>query len=117
MADITAKDVLAWLEANKVEDADALAKARAAVQNEKADEAFHKVSKALIETDTSKNEKSATEWQKRLFTLGTDVRREFKTETRNQQGRGNAQVEVSQISVETNDGTTVLVKVTKPVKK
>ena len=109
--DITAKDVAAWLAAQGEEIPD---KVKAAVENAKSDEAFHKISPMLRVTDTVKNEKAATAWQKAMFKTAKDMRAEFKSETRNQQGRGNAQVEVISVTVETEDGT-LTTKLTRPV--
>ena len=101
--EITAADVAAFFQAKGL---DVPADVTAAIENAKADEAFHKVEKVLVPTiKSAKRTEKASEWQTILFDLAANMTRDFKSETVNQQGRGNAQVVRRQITVETESGT------------
>jgi hypothetical protein len=90
------------------------AETTAALENEKADNAFHVIEKKLLPSvKGAKRTASATAWQERLFSLASDFNSEMTFEVTGQQGRGNSQVTRHQVSIETEQGQ-LLVKLTKP---
>lgn len=109
--EISAADVAAFFTAKGLDVPETV---QAQIENAKADEAFHKVEKILVPSiKGAKRTQRAEGWQKNLFSLAREMTEEFKSETVNQQGRGNAQVVRRQVTIETEHGT-LYVKVWTP---
>lgn len=121
--EMTAADVLAFLASKGIENLDDL---QAAAQNSVSDAAFHHLNEKVLAvpfTDEKNKPLPAGEqtarvekWQQDLFDLAARMSFDFKSEVRNQRGRGTGQETVQQATIETPEGT-LFVRLVNPVKK
>lgn len=114
--ELSAADVAAFFAAKGLDLPEELT---AAIENEKADEAFHRLIKITPEQENEKapaHTARVSEMQKNLFTLAETIENDWTAETVNQQGRGSGQVVRRQVMIETDQGT-LFVRLARPVKK
>lgn len=93
--ELTPAEVVAFFTKNNLPVPEDLQKK---VANEKEDNAVQHISERIVSNET----KDAARWQKNLFTLATNMTKEFKFQEKNVgQGQKNEAV----VTIETNEGT------------
>lgn len=98
MPEITAADVLAFLQSAGVKDLAALKKK---AEQEKADEAIEKIAAAMRTPETIK----ADEWLQNLTSLSADFVKTFKSQEKNVQGQGTGKKRETMLTIELADGS------------
>lgn len=114
--ELTAADVAAFFAAKGLDVPEEIS---AAIENEKADNAFHRLVKIMPEKENEKapeHTERVSEMQVNLFDLAQKIEEEWTAETVNQQGRGSGQIVRRQIMLETENGT-LYVRLAQPVTK
>jgi hypothetical protein len=100
--EVNALDVAAFFEAQGLE---VPVEVQERIANAVSDAAWHRLNEGPL---NGKKENVVTKWQERLFSLATDVEKEFSGQVKNQQGRGSGQIVEKGITLDTPQGVLVV---------